>query len=85
MERPTFLKGGPSPRIRALANQDRLMRRELAASVGVSSRSRRFGSRLDLGIDPSDDSPGSVSSRPIAAPAQQLRATAFLEQAWIGS
>ena len=39
MDRPTFTKGGPSPRIRALANHDSLTRRKLAASRGVSKRS----------------------------------------------
>jgi hypothetical protein len=37
--RPTLMNGGPSPRMRALASQDRLPRRRPAASFGVSRRS----------------------------------------------
>ena len=36
MALPTLMYGGPSPRIRDLANHDELSRRKLAASFGVS-------------------------------------------------
>ena len=39
MQRPSLRKGGPSPRIRALASHDRLRRRRSAASFSVSKRS----------------------------------------------
>ena len=38
MERPNLAYGGPSPRIRAFASQDRLTRNYSAASTGVSRR-----------------------------------------------
>jgi hypothetical protein len=39
-ERPNRRNGGPSPRMRALANQEKLTRRNRATSFGVSSSSR---------------------------------------------
>src|SRR5438874_12140395 len=39
MDRPILIYGGPSPRMRALASQDKLTRRKWAASFGVSRRS----------------------------------------------
>ena len=46
MDRPIFAKGGPSPRMRALASQDSLTRRKSAVSFGVNRRSPDFDSRV---------------------------------------
>src|SRR5450631_847021 len=83
MERPSLRYGGPSPRMRALASQDKLTRRNWLSSFGVSSRSEpipALAARPSLiGLAPAGSASsifrGMVSSRLQAHPARHLGAS----------
>jgi len=66
IERPTLTKGGPSPRMRAFASQDRLTLRKRAASGGVRSSSAFAGTGR------------AVSPSPGRAGARTLRSFMFI-------